>query len=47
MEHLSQLTAGEAARRMREGLLTAEELVAACLERTRSGARGGRAAAQR
>jgi Asp-tRNA(Asn)/Glu-tRNA(Gln) amidotransferase A subunit family amidase len=35
MEHLSQLTAGEAARRMREGLLTAEELVAACLERIR------------
>jgi Asp-tRNA(Asn)/Glu-tRNA(Gln) amidotransferase A subunit family amidase len=35
MEHLSQLTASEAARRMREGLLTAEELVAACLERIR------------
>ena len=35
MEHLSQLTASEAARRMREGLLTAEELVGACLERIR------------
>ena len=35
MEHLSQLTASEAARRMREGLLTAEELVTACLERIR------------
>jgi Asp-tRNA(Asn)/Glu-tRNA(Gln) amidotransferase A subunit family amidase len=35
VEHLSQLTASEAARRMREGLLTAEELVSACLERIR------------
>ena len=35
MEHLSQLTASEAARRMREGLLTAEELVGGCLERIR------------
>ena len=34
-EHLSQLTASDAARRMREGLLTAEELVGACLERIR------------
>src|SRR5690349_18573991 len=35
MEHPSQLAASEAARRMREGLLTAEELVTACLERIR------------
>jgi len=34
-EHLSRLTASEAARRLREGLLTAEELVGACLERIR------------
>jgi Asp-tRNA(Asn)/Glu-tRNA(Gln) amidotransferase A subunit family amidase len=34
-EHLSRLTASEAARRMREGLLTAEELVGGYLERIR------------
>jgi Asp-tRNA(Asn)/Glu-tRNA(Gln) amidotransferase A subunit family amidase len=33
--HPSTLSAVEAARRMREGLLTAEELVGACLERVR------------
>jgi Asp-tRNA(Asn)/Glu-tRNA(Gln) amidotransferase A subunit family amidase len=32
-EHAAALTASEAARRIREGLLTAEELTAACLER--------------
>ncbi len=34
-EHPAQLSAAEAARRMREGLLSAEELVTACLERIR------------
>jgi Asp-tRNA(Asn)/Glu-tRNA(Gln) amidotransferase A subunit family amidase len=34
-EQPAQLTAGEAARRIRDGALTSEELVRACLERTR------------
>jgi Asp-tRNA(Asn)/Glu-tRNA(Gln) amidotransferase A subunit family amidase len=34
-EHLAQLTASEAARRIAQGRLTAEELVGACLERMR------------
>src|SRR3954468_7632770 len=34
-EHPAQLTATEAARRIAQGRLTAEELVSACLERIR------------
>jgi aspartyl-tRNA(Asn)/glutamyl-tRNA(Gln) amidotransferase subunit A len=35
-EVLSLLSAAEGARRMRDGLLTSEELVGACLERVRA-----------
>ena len=34
-EHPAALTAAESARRMREGLLSSEELVQGCLERIR------------
>jgi Asp-tRNA(Asn)/Glu-tRNA(Gln) amidotransferase A subunit family amidase len=35
-EHAAQLTASEAARRIRDGILTSEELVQGCLERIRA-----------